>query len=117
MRRRGFVGECAGTSGDCAREIEIELHADCVAKRDYKLGAVERILRLEENGGEDVEEESATRRLAVEELGPRKRRKKEPLAAGAAAAQDIFSSMPAALRELGGEKRRKGEHGRGKGGT
>ena len=41
---------------DCirrAREIEIELHGDCVAKRDYKLGAVERILRISQNGGVD----------------------------------------------------------------
>ena len=96
---------------DCirrAREIEIELHADCVAKRDYKLGAVERILRLEENGGHDREEVSAARQAIVENGGARKRRKKEPLAAGAAAAQDVFSSLPPALRELGGEKRRKG---------
>lgn len=107
----GVLGLAGRPKADCirrAREIEIQLHADCVAKRDYKLGAVERILRLEENGGEDLEESGVARQLAAEELGSRKRRKKEPLAAGAAAAQDIFSSMPAALRELGGEKRRKG---------
>lgn len=105
------LGLAGRPKADCirrAREIEIELHADCVAKRDYKLGAVERILRLEENGGHDQEEDSAARQAITADSGARKRRKKEPLAAGAAAAQGIFSSLPPALRELGGEKRRKG---------
>ena len=105
------LGLAGRPKADCirrAREIEIDLHADCVAKRDYKLGAVERILRLEENGGEDLEEGGAARRAAAADPGPRKRRKKEPLAAGEAKAKDIFSSMPAVLRELGGEKKRKG---------
>ena len=43
---------------------------------------------------------------------PRKRKRKELLEAGEAAAKEVFRAMPAVLREMGGEKRK----GNGKGG-
>ena len=125
-----------------AREIETRLHADCVAKRDYKLGAVERILLIERNDGDDPVDDSAdppaadagaeSSLVADKEgnaLGARRKRRKKEVEVGVVVAassprqeqarkQASVRAMPKALRQLAGEKPKRGERraGRARGG-
>eukprot|EP01047_Picozoa_sp_COSAG01_P061311 COSAG01_NODE_7640_length_3117_cov_99.838308_1_plen_448_part_00 len=107
------------------REIEQHIHAECIGKRDYKLAAVERILRIEQGGSlqdplvsdgtaasrEDQAQRRARAKPATASRPAGGRRSKLPLPAGAAAAAATMKKLPSALRKLDGEKRRSGGDG------
>ena len=114
------LGDSLDSTSDCirrGREIEKDLHAGCIGKRDYKLAAVERILRIEKKGDQGssraaygvgvlADDNIFGAKASVSALSGR-RAAKLPLAAGEAAARKTAATLPAKLRRLDGDKRAK----------